>query len=288
LTRSFQGDVARAYYPQEWLGPFDALAAALQAAWNASAPANDRAGAFMQAAFITRTNGLDLLGTEVEPDWRLCEGDREDFTWRERETNAYENAVFFARPEETRRAAEHSANPERRFHYRYQAVLLAWEAAKLMPNESDDTAYLLYTAGSWLKNSDPETADIFYKALVRRNRKTALGSAADLRRWFPTPSLGDGTVPLEIAASPPEPVPDGPISEDEPARAEMIAPTQATREEAEPSIEYMVRPGDTLSQIARAFNRAGFRVSLEGILQSNPGLVPERIIGGQTIHIPPE
>ncbi len=32
---------------------------------------------------------------------------------------------------------------------------------------------------------DPKTADVFYKTLVRRCRKSVLGDAADRQRWFP-------------------------------------------------------------------------------------------------------
>jgi hypothetical protein len=44
---------------------------------------------------------------------------------------------------------------------------------------------MLCVAGSWLKHRDPKGADKFYKALVRRCRRTALGTAADLNRWCP-------------------------------------------------------------------------------------------------------
>ena len=54
-----------------------------------------------------------------------------------------------------------------------------------MPDNSDDTARVLCTAGTWLKDRDPQAADKFYKALVRRCRKTALGDQADKMRWFP-------------------------------------------------------------------------------------------------------
>src|SRR6185295_4947490 len=96
---------------------------------------------------------------------------------------------------EIQRASKHTADPERRFHYRYQAAFLGWEAAKLMPNHSNDTALVLWTAGSWLKDRDPATADIFYKALVRRCRKTALGAAADLKRWFPELDDNENVIP---------------------------------------------------------------------------------------------
>jgi hypothetical protein len=66
-----------------------------------------------------------------------------------------------------------------------EATRVSWDAAKEMPGNSDETAMVLFTAGSWLKNSDPKAADVFYKALVRRCRKTALGAEADRLRWFP-------------------------------------------------------------------------------------------------------
>src|SRR5204862_2947250 len=113
-----------------------------------------------------------------------------------------ESKIVRARPEEIRRAALHVANPERRYHYRYQSALLAWEAAKLMPNESDQTAFVLCTAGSWLKDRDPRVADILYKALVRRNRKTALGAQADVRRWFPEIDRAGNILPRDVTAQP--------------------------------------------------------------------------------------
>src|SRR5439155_4551926 len=58
LTRSFRGDVARAYYHSGCVTRFDFLAQALRLAWDESLPTNNRAHAFMQAAFITRTNGM--------------------------------------------------------------------------------------------------------------------------------------------------------------------------------------------------------------------------------------
>jgi hypothetical protein len=54
-----------------------------------------------------------------------------------------------------------------------------------MPSNSDETAYVLWAGGCYIKSQDAETADLFYKSLVRRNRKTALGAEADRIRWFP-------------------------------------------------------------------------------------------------------
>lgn len=184
LTRLSRGSEARAYFPAVWQPQYDALMQALNTGRDETQPTNQRAAALFTAAVITRTNGMELLGTEVGPDWTIYGG---AYAWgvsAAERTN--ENCVVLrASPEELRRAFAHTADPEARFHYRYQAAFLAWEAAKLMPDNSDETARVLCTAGSWLKHRDPQTADVFYKALVRRCRKTALGERADRMRWFP-------------------------------------------------------------------------------------------------------
>ena len=54
-----------------------------------------------------------------------------------------------------------------------------------MPDQDDHTAAVLCEAGSWVKFSDPQRADRFYKALVIRCGYTELGTAADRKRWFP-------------------------------------------------------------------------------------------------------
>ena len=45
------------------------------------------------------------------------------------------------------------------------------------------------TAGSWLAKRDPKAADPFYKALVSCCSQTALGKAAEAKRWFPETGL---------------------------------------------------------------------------------------------------
>ncbi len=86
--------------------------------------------------------------------------------------------------DEQKRLVQHS-EPRKRFHYKYFAADLAWEAAELMPNESEQTARVLCEAGWWLADRDPKAADRFYKAMVRRCRSTPLGKQADQLRWFP-------------------------------------------------------------------------------------------------------
>ena len=286
LTRELRGDVARMYYPAEWQPRFDELATTLQAGWNENLPPDQRAKSLFSAAFIARTNGMELLGTELQPDWHFCGGNSEGgLTWERRATNALAAKINLASTNEIQRALKHSTDPERRFHYRYQAALLAWEAAKLMPNHSGDTAFVLWTAGSWLKGRDPLTADIFYKALVRRCRKTALGAEADRRRWFPDLDDEGQIIPrkrTELASS----------TQPSESSPQMLEPDAELTEVAEPELpvengnEFIIEPGDTLAAIVRALNQHGIQISVEDILEANPGLDPTRLVVGQKVFIP--
>jgi hypothetical protein len=186
LTREMRATEAREYFPAEWQSRLDELIIALNDGWNESTPIGQRAKSLFAAAWIARTNGRELLGTELAPDWFIHGGDYDwGLTRADRETNGQVAVVNIPTAIELQRASEHHPDPEARFHYRYQAAFLAREAAKLMPNNSDETARVLCVAGTWLKRRDPETADIFYKDLVRRCRKTLIGEQADRMRWFP-------------------------------------------------------------------------------------------------------
>lgn len=90
-----------------------------------------------------------------------------------------------ATPDELARARRHAATPTNRWHCRYIAAEVAWQAAALMPDQSDATADALCEAGSWLKARDPKSADRFYKALARRCSQTPLGHRAAILHWFP-------------------------------------------------------------------------------------------------------
>jgi hypothetical protein len=205
LTRELRGDLAREYYPAEWLTAFDQLAAELRAGWDESQLPEARAGALFRAAMIARTNGMELLGTEVGPDWHIFDGGFDFGVTLENRRQEDPQAVIRPTEEELRRGAAHAPDPDQRFHYRYQAASLAWDAAKLLPDNDDRTAYALWQGGSFLKHRDPECADLFYKALVNRNRKTELGAEADRQRWFPVIDENGYIVPKAPRAVEPEP-----------------------------------------------------------------------------------
>lgn len=221
LSRLLRFDEARQYYPAQWTAAFDVLTDALRRGWDEALPADERAIALFEAGVITRTNGLELTGTEVEPDWNLYAGNFQGHLTAECRAENEDIEIAKPLPEERLRYNQHGVDPPQRWHYRYQAAALAWEAARLMPDNSDDTAYVLWRAGTWLKVQDPPTADIFYKSLVRRNRQTALGQAADRLRWFPRAD-DSGQPILEEQPASPDPASSDPLAPQE----EFHAPTE--------------------------------------------------------------
>ena len=293
LTRESHGDLARDYFPAAWLTGYGQLMLTLSNGWNETWPSPERASALFEAALITRTNGMELMGTEVAPDWHYHLGNyAEGVTGEDRSTN---EAAVLVRPsnDELHRNGEHQPDPNRRFHYRYQAASLAWEAAKLLPNNNDQTAYVLWTGGSFLKHKDPQTADLFYKALVRRNRKTLLGAEADRQRWFPILDENGNIVPKEREVQEPQQSLELQDTPEPQPMEQIITPEDAgssatDTSESEPmqGYEYVIRHGDSLSSIVRDFTRARVPVTPDDLLQANPGLDPAKLMIGQKLFVP--
>lgn len=176
---------AAAYLPAEHRPTLERLAGHLEAGQDRKSPAAERGRQLFQAACLTRRQGMELTGTEVEPDWTLVDGEYEVDAWTfETRDRRKENLVLRESPDEAARVEKNRARPWRRFHYRYRAADLAWEAAALLP-AGDEKAGMLATAGNWIEHGDPEAADRFYKQLVRCCGTTDLGREADRLRWFP-------------------------------------------------------------------------------------------------------
>ncbi|MGD8453346.1 MAG: hypothetical protein PVJ57_16155 [Phycisphaerae bacterium] len=199
LIRAGQYTRAEPYCPREWQPELRELAAGLATGRDTAQPAAERAAALWQAARLTRYDGLELLGTELDPDWYSLAGNNELSLTRLCRVEPTGNRLNRASPDEQTRARRHALKSPHRWHYRYLAADLGWQAASLMPNESDETARVLCEAGSWLKALDPPAADRFYKALVRRCRTTTLGRDADRLRWFPDLSEYPATQPAPNA-----------------------------------------------------------------------------------------
>jgi tetratricopeptide (TPR) repeat protein len=192
LSRAGRWEEAREYYPPEFREKHGQLQAALQRGRDTNAPALERGRALFAAAKLVRHQGLELIGMEMDPDWRVYDGQfggEHGLPEIRRELQA--SNLVVATSGELERADRHGAELPLRWHYRYEAAELAWEAARLLPDNDDLTSRVLCVGGTWLKYRAPEVADRFYKALVRRCRKTPLGKEADRLRWFPRVD-GDG------------------------------------------------------------------------------------------------
>jgi hypothetical protein len=179
---------------------------------------NERAVNYFKAAILIRKYGMELMGTELDPDWFVFNGgfdydrtienrfalltkEREDYYkgWyderikdikKERKKLLRDRAVFYGSKEEEGRVLKSMPDPNKRYHYRYKAADLMWKCAELLPDNDGLKAQALCLGGTYLKNRDIEEADKFYKALVKTCLNTKLGQEACRKRWFPDPTEG--------------------------------------------------------------------------------------------------
>ncbi|HYG64086.1 MAG TPA: hypothetical protein VEL74_16040 [Thermoanaerobaculia bacterium] len=197
LARLGHFDAARPYLPEEMRAPLDELTAALDRGRDSRRPRAERAEALFRAACITRHQGMELQGTEVEPDWTLFGGSYDAaFMTEERMETRKSNVRLPPAEDELRRAARHLAKPGKRFHYRYDAADLAREAAALLPDGSEEKARMLAVGGNWIKLRDPQAALPLYRELTRCCRRTDLGREAARRHWFPEVEEPAGCAPV--------------------------------------------------------------------------------------------
>ncbi len=194
LARAGRTAEARAYYPEEYRPRFEQLERALAGGADAQRGAEARGRDLFAAASLTRHWGMELLGTEGEPDWHWSLGAFDDSALCANRVDRSGKDPLRARADERRRAARAGAEPEQRFHYRYRAAALAWQAAQLLPDGSPLTAHVLRTGGAWLKAWAPDSARRFYVALVRRCGETPLGMSARRMHWFPSDAWHEDAV----------------------------------------------------------------------------------------------
>jgi tetratricopeptide (TPR) repeat protein len=185
LARLERFDEADVYMPAELRSKLAELAGLLRDGRDQTKDPSARAASLWDAARITRADGMELIGTELAPDAAVYGGSFPVEEFDQERAKRSDALIVPAGEDELRRAGSNGPTIDRRFHYRFVAARLGWEAAELMPDQSDSTARVLCEAGTWIKNEDPEEADRFYKALVRRCGKTGLGAEADRRKWFP-------------------------------------------------------------------------------------------------------
>ena len=151
------------------------------------------------AAQIIFNEGPELLGTEVNQydayyDAPLEEIDISknrygDVYWIDKDTNIRQSnshyGIVTANQDELDRIHVSLPSSDLNDYFRHYAAKLAWEAAKLMPDEDEETAKVLCVAGSWLNEIDNVQALRFYETLVSRCGQTKLGAQANQLHWFP-------------------------------------------------------------------------------------------------------
>jgi hypothetical protein len=177
---------ATLYYPADVRPLLDQYLAALAAAHHDPTLSHDERGeALWSAAQLARYQGMQLMATELEPDFFIYDGDYG--AWNDRLPDRLHNDGPITAPshDEYLRALSSAPAPDRRFHYRYIAADHAWAAAQLLPDESDLKAQVLHQAGRWLMAQDAPAAQRFYQSLVRDCGTTKLGREARRRKWFP-------------------------------------------------------------------------------------------------------
>lgn len=190
LTRLGRWKEARPFFPPRLKEKLDSYIQAIRAGHEENRSALDRGKSLWSAARIARESGLELLGTELDPDDTVVEGRYQHQGFdvaanRSRHDQYHPSKLLLPTSDELRRAAAAAPDPNKRWHYRYIAADHAWTAAELLPDNSDETARILYDAGIWLIPRDPQAADRFYRALVSRFATTALGKAALAHKWLP-------------------------------------------------------------------------------------------------------
>lgn len=188
LARANCNDFAGKYFPEKFRPLFADYIASTRKGFDTALPAEERAHAFWTAAQLIREHGMELLGTELAPDYFIWDGSYEHSNIAgARQGELRLGSGPGAPTAEELKRLEDTPMPAKRYHYRYRAAELGGWAASLLPNDNDETARILATAGSWLKKRDAKAAKPFYQSLVIRCGNTALGKAAAAKNWFPAP-----------------------------------------------------------------------------------------------------
>ena len=191
LTRLGRWKQARPYFAPTVQLILDSYVAAIRGGHDADRSDDDRAESLWTAARVARFQGLELFEHESDPARGMYErfsGHPEYYPqgisdFRE---HLSPRVIFGATPEELKRASANTPKLFSRYEVRYIAADHAWSAAQLMPDESDETARILCTAGNWVINLDRKSASRYYRALIDRCGTTELGRQAASMNGLPS------------------------------------------------------------------------------------------------------
>ena len=185
LLRAGQGEKALAWHDRP---PLKEQAQAYVKALGAgtSGDALTRAEALNQAADIARRHGMELVGFEGDPDYRLYGGsfDLNDPNTYDEEYNLIVNprtdlklSPDYTGADEKARLQQSRAQPLERFHYRHLAASHAVAAADLVPPRSQAFAALLCRATAYVIHRSPEAGAKIYRRYLDEGAFVPWGSA---------------------------------------------------------------------------------------------------------------
>lgn len=205
LVREDRYDEARPWLSESLQKDLDTYVALLKQANDEKLPMMQRAKAWFDAALLLQA-AHDLIDPTFMPDAPRTDSsnpkkpkpqslpqDRQGgFYWHTRLTDGgekYEKRPLAVPPSdaEKKRLAASKPSPDRFNHAVFVAAALAKKAAALLPDNTDELADVLNTAGNWLKGDyygDDDEADKFFQLIERRASKTAIGREAATKHWF--------------------------------------------------------------------------------------------------------
>jgi hypothetical protein len=199
---------AKEYLPPPYDKVLEKYVKTLKDGANEKLSKTERAHAWFTAAWLARYDGMELMGTEGAPDAFAESGEFEmpDLAGERRsgayQTIAYDKegnasydengnpkmkslpAVLKASAKEVQRLNTNKITPDIRFHYRLIAGALAMKAAALLPDNSEEVADIVNTAGLWVKDRDEKTGNRYMKIIEHRCSNTEIGRAAIAKHWF--------------------------------------------------------------------------------------------------------
>lgn len=174
MMREGRGGDAVSYYKddatRQQAANYVRLLAAADHGWSKAG----RAEALFGAATIARKSGLEIMGSEQEPDEVWLQGNFLDML-----QGGEAPAGQFVTEDEQKRFAASEVRPLKRWHYRYVAADEAAKAADLLPPRSQAFAAVLACATSWTIETDPGRAREFYARYVREGAIVPFGFGAD-------------------------------------------------------------------------------------------------------------
>ncbi len=140
-----------------------------------------RAEAWFTAAMLARADGMELLGFEREPDFKMWAG-----SFYDDQTGNKPDTSYQTQDERTRVAASRAVH-DVRFQYRLTAVDHAIASANLLPRSSQAFAAVLCEASVWVINRQPKQAAEIYQRYLRQG--AYMPWAATFGRACPSPNF---------------------------------------------------------------------------------------------------